>query len=323
MSSFDVLLLVLVCGQPCTTVLKPNTQYIAAAPVGSRECPMGCNPGYADVGGECVACPAGSFKAEAGPYRLNSTESKQDLSQILQRDCLQCPANTFSLAASSRCNDCRDSCPDGYIINGTCSPGSVQDALCSPCPLNTYKDSSSATCIPCDDNSQSLGVGSPSATSCKCKEGFTIVDTFDGSVTTRVCQQCPANTFSLFGEDYCSPCDSNAQAPAGSTSAAACQCNAGYVGDNGEGCAACASGTYKSSKGPQVCSLCRDKAEGLDIASTPLASTSESACVCPVGYEKDSSAYTCQDVDECGKCGWVQRGAAVRGWCGRRRCLRP
>ena len=36
------------------------------------------------------------------------------------------------------------------------------------------------------------------------------------------------NTYSVGGQEYCSACDANAQAPAGSTSALACRCNAGF-----------------------------------------------------------------------------------------------
>jgi len=188
-----------------------------------------------------VACPAGSFKAVVGPHALN-TSNTTDLAEIFTRDCQQCPAGKFSPAGSAECTSCRDSCDDGFIVNGTCAAGAAQDAWCTPCPQHTYRDSSAAACIACDPKSRTLGVGAPAATSCKCIEGYTIVDTFDGSVTKRTCQPCPVHTFSLFGEDYCSPCDSNAQAPAQSTSSAACQCNAGYTGANGARCRACASG---------------------------------------------------------------------------------
>ena len=129
------------------------------------------------MGGNCVACPAGRFKVQAGPGKLNSSASSdEDVSQVLDRSCSQCPAGKFSLAGSSRCTDCRDRCEDGSVINGTCAAGAAQDALCAPCKKNTYKDSSSASCLACDPNSETLGLGSPSATSCKCKEGFTMVE---------------------------------------------------------------------------------------------------------------------------------------------------
>lgn len=166
-------------------------------------------------------------------------------------------------------------------------------------------------------------MGAPAATSCKCIEGYTIVDTFDGSVTKRTCQPCPVHTFSLFGEDYCSPCDSNAQAPAQSTSSAACQCNAGYTGASGARCRACASGSYKSTKGPQPCTRCKDHelAAGLKLASTPLASVSESACVCPQGYEKDSSTFVCKDIDECAAAGACTANALCENTPGSSACI--
>ena len=110
-----------------------------------------------------MACPSGSYKAAPGPG-----------------NCTLCPAGKFSdVGAAVECSVCRNSCRPGFVLSGTCDqPGTTHDAPCSPCPINTYIEGG-PSCISCDSNAQSAP-GSPSASSCKCNAGFTIVDSFDG-----------------------------------------------------------------------------------------------------------------------------------------------
>jgi len=238
----------------CTNALRPHAQYVSAAPPGSRNCSVGCSPGFTDggMGGACEACPPGRFKAGPG-----------------QGQCAQCEAGKFSLGAASECSVCRSSCPAGFVLNGTCGAGSADDAACAACPANTYGDGSS--CVSCDPNAVSAA-GSPAATSCKCNEGYAPKDVFAGVAVTRTCVLCQQNTFSAQGQDWCSACDPNAQALAGSASATACRCNAGFSGPNGGACAACAAGKYKAVAGPTACMACGDNlSDGRGLASSPPA----------------------------------------------------
>ena len=238
----------------CTNALRPHAQYISAAPPGSRNCSGGCSPGFTDggLGGACEACPPGRFKAGIGGGQ-----------------CVLCEAGKFSLGAAPECSVCRSSCPAGFVLNGACGEGAALDAACAECAANTYGDGSS--CVSCDPNAVSAA-GSQAATSCKCNAGYAPVDAFDGSAT-RTCVPCQPNTFSAHGQDWCSACDPNAQALAGSTSATACQCNAGFSGPNGSPCVACAAGKYKAAAGPMACTQCRDNdsPSGLGVASSPPA----------------------------------------------------
>ena len=268
----------------CVNVPGSNAQYISAAPLHSRNCSIACNAGYhalAELGGGCAACAAGTFKAAAGAD-----------------NCSLCPEGTFSTEAATSCSVCRVACPSGYTINGSCPAGSISDTPCAACPENFYGETGTS-CLACDGNARSP-VGSPSAASCRCLAGFTIKDSFHGGVRSRMCVQCGKNTFSSFGQDACDACDVNAQAPAGSTNASACRCNAGYSGRTGANrCEACAAGKFKPDVGETECQPCQDLTSGgSKVASSPRASTSEANCSCPSGYSKTSGSL-CEDVDEC------------------------
>jgi len=272
---------------PCTNVPGANLEYVATALPGSHTCDVGCKAGWTNitVGNiTCSLCPAGTYKASLGSGQ-----------------CTTCPLGTFSLGGAAHCTSCRTTCPRGFVIANaatTCGVGATQDIQCIICPMNTYKDTG-AVCKSCDVNAISLN-GSSASSNCKCNAGYTIIDSFDGIEYTRRCEMCSPNTFSSAGEDYCSACDANAQSAIGSHIAIDCKCNAGFTGENGGTCRACVSGKFKAlPAGPSQCQSCRDIAsDGLQLATSLPASTSETACTCPQGFRKQTW-NVCADVDEC------------------------
>ena len=87
-----------------------------------------------------------------------------------------------------------------------------------------------------------------------------------GSSNSSTCLECPAGTYSSV---------------VGASTVAIClhQCIAGYTGPEEGPCSACPKGTYKSVDGSAACVLC--SADETTVAS---ASTSESQCVCKIGF---------------------------------------
>ncbi len=117
----------------CTNVHGPNTEYVSAAPPGSRNCSVGCRAGFTEDGlgtSSCASCPPGRYKAGAG-----------------HGACILCEAGKFSaMAGASACSVCRSSCPAGWVLSGGCGLGSQLDAPCSLCPAGKYKDAGSTSC---------------------------------------------------------------------------------------------------------------------------------------------------------------------------------
>ena len=62
-----------------------------------------------------------------------------------------------------------------------------------------------------------------------------------------------------------------------------CKCKAGYTGEDGSICQACAAGTYKSDAGDSECSRCPTG------ATSPEASALSSDCICKAGWESLAS----------------------------------
>jgi hypothetical protein len=99
-------------------------------------------------------------------------------------------------------------------------------------------------------------------------------------------------------ENECIPCPSNTDAPASSTAPANCRCLAGYSGvTDGQACAPCVKGSYKTSPGTGTCTQCAANffsTTGAQTTSTcsscpensksPAGSDEATDCVCDAGY---------------------------------------
>jgi hypothetical protein len=117
-----------------------------------------------------------------------------------------------------------------------------------------------------------------------------------------VCTDCVSGKY-LAGSNadsasYCLPCQLNTDAPASSTAPTDCKCLAGYSGaTDGQACAACVAGSYKTSTGTGTCTQCAANMYstiGAQTTSTcqscplnsksPAGSDEASDCVCDAGY---------------------------------------
>ena len=99
-------------------------------------------------------------------------------------------------------------------------------------------------------------------------------------------------------ENECMPCALNTDAPASSTAPANCKCLAGYSGGtDGQACAACVAGSYKTNTGTGTCTQCAANmfsTTGAQTTSTctgcplnsksPAGSDEATDCVCDAGY---------------------------------------
>jgi len=96
---------------------------------------------------------------------------------------------------------------------------------------------------------------------------------------------CPASSYLSNGA--CNVCPPNSFTPlAGSTTIAACICNAGSNGPNGGPCVQCLAGSYKSVTGNIACERCPPN------SLSPVGSTAITACVCNTGWNGANGA-TC------------------------------
>ena len=143
-----------------------------------------------------------------------------------------------------------------------------------------------------------------------CNAGYT-------GPSAGLCTACLAGTYkNATGSALCSSCPADSNSPNGSTVNTACVCNAGFNGANGSTCVACVAGTYKNTAGLGTCvncaagtystaqgatspGTCTDCPAGTYSAaqgspscvacpsnsSSPVRSSSFSACVCNIGYQ--------------------------------------
>lgn len=168
-----------------------------------------CKPGYAlnttDDVAQCDACSVGTYAPTAG-----CTE------------CTACERGTTTTAKAARvCN----ACPRGTEFStGSTKQGQLAAPLCRPCAANHYQPavvllSDSPQCIACAEGFRTAGANTAgNRTKCsRCKPGHGGAE----------CQQCSSNTWSAGWAannrtGHCKACAEGTEAPAGSTSKAAC-----------------------------------------------------------------------------------------------------
>lgn len=160
-----------------------------------------------------------------------------------------------------------------------CSAGKYKNisanTVCVDCPANTYFDGSVGTsiavCISCTLNSAS-SEGSSSVNSCICNAGYT--------KTGSTCSACAVGKFkSTSGDGSCQDCPMNSATQlTGRITSNDCQCNAGYVGQNGGPCSPSPAGSYKNSTGTGPTLSCPQN------SISPAASTDITNCSCLPGY---------------------------------------
>ena len=210
-----------------------------------------CDPGYTGPdGGPCVACAAGTFKAEPGAAACEGC-GVNEYSYAAAAVCVACHANSTSLPRSPGVDHCR------------CDPGFYPfDDLCSMCHAGRFKNTTkNEPCKPCTGNTFASTVGATACTSCLVSSPFSTANPSEGGVrcqcvagytqtelnlTTPACSACAADTYQPSqGQTTCQLCDPSARSPEASVTPLACLCNAGFADDSAHECLVCAGGTYK------------------------------------------------------------------------------
>lgn len=192
---------------PVCTNLPAHATYTGVGTAVS-DCPWICDNGYYLSGGQCAACPPGSWCAA----NVQNT----------------CPTNANSSALSYAQNSCL--CKAGYAGDGSVSGTSP----CPVCRAGFYcPGGNSNISIACPGNFSSP-IGSSAYSSCQCVPGFLRVG--------ETCQLCGPGQICISGQ--LSTCPINSLAPGGSSSASDCVCNPGFYGQNGFPCTQCAANSY-------------------------------------------------------------------------------
>lgn len=272
-------------------------------------------------GDGCVACAAGKYKPSdggapcidcvAGKYRAFPAATAENM-------CIPCPANTFSLSASTQHSNC--SCNAGYsgAANGVacdaCVAGKYKTAVgigtCTNCAANEFSTvvaQVTSTCSSCPAFSQALA-GSDEAVDCKCNAGYTGADgqtcracvegTFKPLVGASTCTLCGNNTYSSVvaatSSSVCLACQSNSTSLMGSTRQSDCHCLRGFLTNNlgaaNATCEICSAGSYNSQLGATTCSKC---GAGFK-SSTPGAVSIETCTECGVNTYSAAGAAQCE-----------------------------
>ncbi|GMH70768.1 hypothetical protein TL16_g05490 [Triparma laevis f. inornata] len=188
-------------------------------------------------------------------------------------DIEECPANTFSIGASTTCTPCTDG---GHSQPGSsacekCSTGKYYDEVtteCELCPKNTYTLSGATSvsgCEGCPDGTHSQ----PGAGYCEqCLTGKYYNE------TSSECEFCPKNTFSTSGASDINGCDA---------------CDEGGHSQPGSGfCKQCLTGKYFNET-KNECELCPRNTFSISGA------TDISGCKnCPAGGHSELGSGYCE-----------------------------
>jgi len=235
-----------------------------------------CRAGWTrQNGARCVLCEAGKYKNATGDGACSLCLPDQYLGTTgasTATACQQCPANSKSLAGTTKITACL--CLPGTTgQNGSlcvlCEAGKYKmDTGVSACTLclpdqysGTVGASASDTCQECSSNSASVE-GSVARTACVCIPGtYTVLQEcypcaagkFSQESSANVCQPCPVATFSnTTTSTICTNCSTGRTSALASISVSACQCLPGSVDNGTATCHACGAGSY-SQLGDTVC----------------------------------------------------------------------
>jgi hypothetical protein len=248
-----------------------------------------CDPGYTGPdGGPCVACAAGTFKAEPGAAACEGC-GVNEYSYAAAPACVACHANSSSLPRSPGVDHCL--CDPGvYPSQGTCimcHAGHFKNATanepCQSCTGNTFASEEGATaCTSCLISSPfSTANPSEGGIRCQCIAGYTQTEL---NLTTPECSACPPDAYQPSqGQTTCELCDPRARSPEASVTPLACLCNAGFSDDSAHECRVCAGGTYKEAapddeQDTEACVICPDD------SFSPPQSGRLADCLCDPGF---------------------------------------
>jgi hypothetical protein len=139
-------------------------------------------------------------------------------------------------------------------------------------PANDFLSADVAGCFVVDEY---LGIYATTAIVDAMSNGVDLTDTTCPSGSP--CTACAAGTYKIeTGSAGCMTCPVGSTSPASSTSSTECivtDCNTGYTNPDGVACLSCVTGTYKDTKGSQVCTLCPN-----NTYSTAIGANASSTC---------------------------------------------
>ena len=313
-------------GASTCTACPPDSSTVETGSESLSAC--SCNAGYAPApntttlrpDGGCYACLPGTYNPERGSEACTDCAGGKygtDTAATAESMCLDCPANTFSLNASTNLTNC--SCNAGYsgaedgvecvaCIAGTYKTG-VGIGTCANCGVNEYSTTVAqvvSTCTSCPSFSQSPE-GSDEAIDCRCNAGYTGADgevclgcvqgTYKTEIGPSVCTLCGNNTYSpaeaATSSEVCTACQGNATSLMGSTRQSDCHCLVGFLtrnlGSANETCEECSAGSYNAQLKATTCSKCGAGYQ----SSTPGAVSSEQCVGCPNNTFSAAGAAQC------------------------------
>lgn len=242
-----------------------------------------CMAGYIGdmVGRECFACPAGTYKPQAG----------------IGGSCTLCAPTTTSLEASTNIAQCV--CDAGY-------EGDLNGVACKACPVGYAKSSLGRNlCTLCSTGFQPNTGGTScmvcsgtriNPASCSCSPGLTgsnciacansFYKDFEG---TGPCIACDGGSFGYgpsrsVSEDYCTFCSYGSTLPDRFRSSGTLQ---PAYDPTASDCVLCRSGTFKETIGTETCTSC-----GVLLGSA-TGTVRESDCACNEGVS-GSTVSNCQ-----------------------------
>ena len=296
-------------GQECT--LCPADTYKKST--GSQNCTACPFPSFSDpgstqfddcqctVGGDCFACPTGSYRVWNGALtscvECESGKYSSVIGATSPDDCSSCPLFSTSESGAPSIMNC--SCALGYesVVVG-------EGFECRPCAIGFYKNwLGPGSCLMCPPLSSTAVEQSSSINDCSCLQGFSghhnncsACDRgkYKSELGTSSCKECGRDTY---GESYnassasaCLQCPQNTTSMAGSWQISNCSCIPGFHGSNGGPCASCPPNTYKELAGESDCLPCPYKA----VSSASSAHIHD--CLCDKGHygRNGSTCTTCE-----------------------------
>ena len=208
------------------------------------------------LSGSCDACVEGKFKATNGSAACQDCGAGQYSAVAGSAICVPCPRGTYSASyGSTHCV----SCPAGKF------KAEAGRHNCTNCPAGKFSTSPALL--------GSVNASASRASCALCAAGKYSNET--GATNVSVCKECSAHSHSSAGSNSCIPCPAFSQAPRGSGEITDCSCQQGYTGPDGNTCAACSPGKFKSTNGSAACGRC-------DMGTYSL--EGKSACTtCPLG----------------------------------------
>ena len=271
-----------------------------------------CNAGFRHNGTqpECIACSSGYFNPERNRTECSTCAAgkfSSEAAAVSNATCEDCGLHEYSDHGAGEC----DPCPDNAVTEDSgssdvsqcmCDAGfsGPDGGECAACGAGEYKQNvGAAACTQCPPDSWHNVSNASSPARCLCNAGYfgIVSEHYSAPVLSELhgnsqdhdsspaapCTICPAGKYKdTAGNAECQAFPAQADAPAGSTAATDCACNAGYTGPDGGPCAACGVGTYKDAPGSDQCAACDARVRN-STTQTNASTDGGAQCLCPPG----------------------------------------